>query len=64
MCTHTIVEELHAEGEFTLEGFDLEPLFFKAGEEVFDLLRLGFGLMISEGLLDHRVGVVGVGLVV
>ena len=62
MCTHTIVEELHAEGEFALEGLNLEPLFFKASEEVFDLLRLVLGL-ISEAPLDHRVGV-GVGLVV
>lgn len=54
----TIVEELHAQGKFALEGFNLVPLLLEAGEKVFELdlgCRFG-GLQISERrLLDKGV---------
>lgn len=53
LMVHTVVEELHAKGQFTLESIDLQALFFKASKEVLKLLGL-IGL-ISDGFQKHGV---------
>lgn len=50
--TGTIVEELHAEREFTFEGVDLEAFLLQAADEILELV--GLVQFITQRLEEER----------